>query len=265
MLRNLAIYHWLTSVQMKNARFRRDGTGDVASPPPVQSTPFAPPGPRRACRGRNRQMDTSTRIAVIGKDGLRGTIRNLPQSDVAEIELDTGQRLLVPVPLLRQEPDGSYRMPIGPAEIRDIQSGSQPNVAPAADSGQSVTVPVVAEQIQVNKHKHETGTVVVHVAPETHIEHVHMPLTDEHVKIERVEVNEFVTAPQPVREVGDVTIIPVYDEVLVVERRLLLREEIHVHRQRTTHDEDHDVPLRTEQVNILRSEPPADSPPPAAL
>lgn len=209
-------------------------------------------------------MDAGTPVQVVGKGGLRGVIRNLPQSGNAEVELDTGQRLDIPVSLLQKNPNGTYRIPLSLDDISRVRPGSQTDVASALDTGQSVTVPVVQEQLHLTKEKHETGRIVVRIVPQVRTEHIHMPLAEEHVQVDRIPVNRFVTTAQPIREEGDTTIIPVYDEVLVVERRLLLREEVRIRRQRITRAEERDIRLRTEEVQILRSEPPPHESPPAA-
>ncbi|MFD1693079.1 DUF2382 domain-containing protein [Azotobacter chroococcum] len=56
-----------------------------------------------------------------------------------------------------------------------------------------------------------------------------------------------------VRQEGDVTVIPVLEEVLVVEKRLVLKEELRV--RRVVHEEPHSVPvtLRREQVTVERT------------
>ena len=73
------------------------------------------------------------------------------------------------------------------------------------------------------------------------------------MQVERVPVNRFVSGTQPVRQDGDVTIVPVYEEVLVVERRLMLKEEVKVTRQRHVRSQRREVELRSEQVEVLRS------------
>ena len=45
--------------------------------------------------------------------------------------------------------------------------------------------------------------------------------------IDRVPVGRFVDAAPPVRHEADVTILPVTEEIVVTERRLILKEEIH--------------------------------------
>jgi uncharacterized protein (TIGR02271 family) len=95
--------------------------------------------------------------------------------------------------------------------------------------------------------------VVVHVVPRVQTEVVDVPLAEEEVAVERVPVNRFVSAVQPVRQDGDVTVVPVYEEVLVVERRLMLKEEVRVRRQRRVRHERQEVELRTEDVQVMRS------------
>ena len=55
------------------------------------------------------------------------------------------------------------------------------------------------------------------------------------------------------------TIISVVEEVLVVERRLVLKEEIRLHRVRTTARHSETVTLREQQAVIERAEPGAGS------
>jgi stress response protein YsnF len=50
-------------------------------------------------------------------------------------------------------------------------------------------------------------------------------------------------------------VIPVVEEILVVERRLVLKEEIHVRRVRTTTRHRETVTLREEEIVIERAEP----------
>jgi stress response protein YsnF len=71
-------------------------------------------------------------------------------------------------------------------------------------------------------------------------------------------VNEFVSGPVGVRQEGDVTIVPVLEEVLVVEKRLMLREEIRVTRRRETKRHVEHVALRTEEARVLRADGDAD-------
>ena len=75
---------------------------------------------------------------------------------------------------------------------------------------------------------------------------------EETVSVERVPINREVAEPPPVRQEGDTTIVPILEEVLVVEKRLVLREEVRITKRRREISERHRVTLRREQAEIER-------------
>jgi stress response protein YsnF len=77
-------------------------------------------------------------------------------------------------------------------------------------------------------------------------------LARERVEVERIAIGKPIDAIPAVRQDGDTTIIPVVEEVLVVERRLVLKEEIHIHRVRTTEQHQERVTLRRQEAVITR-------------
>jgi stress response protein YsnF len=83
---------------------------------------------------------------------------------------------------------------------------------------------------------------------------VSQELKSERVTVSRVPINRYVEAPPQVRTEGDVTIIPVLEEVLIVEKKLLLREEIHLQRTTITETVTETVPVRKHRA-VVRSEP----------
>ena len=123
----------------------------------------------------------------------------------------------------------------------------------AHGSEQSKVIPVIEEQVRIDKKTVETGSV--HVSKDVHEEDVtvDVPTVHEEVDVERVEINQYIdTPPPPVRYEGEVMIIPVLKEELVVMKRLKLVEEIHVTKRRhETHDEQH-ITLRKEEVKVSR-------------
>jgi len=83
-------------------------------------------------------------------------------------------------------------------------------------------------------------------------ETIDQPLAREEVTVERVPVNKVVDGPQQARQDGDDWIIPIVEELLVVEKRLLLKEELHV-RKRTVQQHHHQrVTLQHEEAVIER-------------
>ncbi|RDV16403.1 DUF2382 domain-containing protein [Pontibacter diazotrophicus] len=123
----------------------------------------------------------------------------------------------------------------------------------ASANQQSRVIPVVEEQIRVNKKTVETGSV--HVSKDVHEEEVtvDVPTLHEEVNVERVAIDRYVDSPPPpVRHEGDVTIISVLKEEIVVTKRLKLVEEVHVTKRKHETQENQHITLRKEEVKVNR-------------
>jgi uncharacterized protein (TIGR02271 family) len=84
----------------------------------------------------------------------------------------------------------------------------------------------------------------------TRTERVETVLRREQPTIERIPINREVSEIPAVRQEGDTLVIPVLEEVAVIVRRLVLREEIRIHRHETVEPFRRDVTLRAEEVVI---------------
>ncbi len=115
-------------------------------------------------------------------------------------------------------------------------------------------IPVFAETISVERKRVETGRVLATVTTERHEQVIQEDLLHERVEVERVPIGRTIDAYPPVRQEGDTTIIPVVEEVIVVERRLILREEVHLRRVRVRETYAATVVTRTQDVVVTRSE-----------
>lgn len=120
------------------------------------------------------------------------------------------------------------------------------------------TVPVVAEQFEVvGTSQVETARVRIRKRVVEEESDVDVQVRHDEVQIERVPMNRVVEHPSPIRREGDVTIVPVYEEVLV--KQLVLREELRITRHsRTEARESEPVMLRREEVEITRTPLAAD-------
>jgi uncharacterized protein (TIGR02271 family) len=119
--------------------------------------------------------------------------------------------------------------------------------------GPVTTIPVMEEQVKVGKKVMETGRI--RLTKQVHEEEVTVDerITSEEVEVERVPINKFVEAPPPaVRYEGDRMIISVLREVLVVEKRLELVEELHLTKRKVESGEPQKVTLRKEEVSVHR-------------
>ena len=109
---------------------------------------------------------------------------------------------------------------------------------------------VLQEQVNIDKKIVESGKVVIHKKVHKEDKDVEVPVSHEEVEIKKVTVNKYVTEAPDVRYEGNTTIIPVIKEVAVIEKKLLLVEEIHVIKHVVEKTEEHIVPLRKEEIQV---------------
>ncbi|RFA29927.1 hypothetical protein CAI21_08865 [Alkalilimnicola ehrlichii] len=117
---------------------------------------------------------------------------------------------------------------------------------------ESEVIPVVREELDIQKRERETDRVLVTKQHEETLQHVEEPLFRENVEVTRIPKNELIQERLAVRTEGDTTIIPVIEEEIVLEKRLVLREEVHVTRTRNTSSYVDDIPIKTEKVTVER-------------
>ena len=117
---------------------------------------------------------------------------------------------------------------------------------------EDTVVPIVQEELHIGKQKVETGRVRLTKTVQEREVMVSEPSMQEDIQIERVPVNRWLTEPASVRYEGDIMIIPVMEEVPVVEKRLRLKEELRVTKRQITTQRTEPVRLRTEEVQVER-------------
>ena len=115
-----------------------------------------------------------------------------------------------------------------------------------------------AEELAVVKEKLETGRVRVSTRTHEREAVVDEDLARERVEIETIPMNLRIDAVPDVRQEGDTTIIPVVEERLVLERRLMLKEEVHIRRLRSTERHQEKVKLRYQEAVVTRQQDDAD-------
>jgi uncharacterized protein (TIGR02271 family) len=133
-----------------------------------------------------------------------------------------------------------------------------PSRGMAADinnAGRETVVPLFEEEVDVAKRVVETGRVQVSRVTHTHQHMVDELLRHEKVEVERIPMEKQIDAMPSVREEGDVTIVPVVEEVLKIERRLVLREEVHIRRIQQTERYQEEVTLRKQEALVSRLAP----------
>jgi uncharacterized protein (TIGR02271 family) len=127
------------------------------------------------------------------------------------------------------------------------------NVNPEHSPGSGgETLPLAEEVVRVAKHDVVTGTIRARTVTETVRELAHVELETQAVDVTRVPVDRIVAEVPEIRTEGDVTIVPVVEEVAVVEKRLVLREELHIRKRRSLARADIPVERRKQKVLVER-------------
>jgi uncharacterized protein (TIGR02271 family) len=188
---------------------------------------------------------------VIREDGVAGKVKavttNGDGSTLLIILFEDGAQVAVAPQMLSPNENGIYRL---------LLAGSR--LEPEGD----LIIPVVAEEIMVGTQQVTRGVVRVHKHVTTQEKTIDAAVNAEEVIVERLPINALVEGEAPqVREEDGVVIIPVFEEVLVIEKRLILREEVRLSKRVTSSNVPQTVVLRQETVEIERTGP--DGPDPA--
>jgi stress response protein YsnF len=139
--------------------------------------------------------------------------------------------------------------------VKDSGISSSPHVRPAAEeTADDPTLSLAAEAVSIKKEAHEIGRVRVATRTYERETLIEEDLARERVEIESVPVGRQIDNVPEVRQQGDITIVPVVEEVLFIERRLMLKEEIHIRRVRTTEHHQDKVMLRHQEPVVSRSQ-----------
>lgn len=184
---------------------------------------------------------------VMDAHGVRATVEPSMHAQPGTVLLrsDDGQHVRVPAELIVRSDDGRYRCTVSLVELAS-------STGPAAE--EPLVIPVIEETVQVGKRVVTRGGWRISKTVELHEEIVDEPLTHDEVTVERVSVNRVIDpeALPGVRHEGDTMVVPIFEEVLVVEKRMLLKEELHVRRTRKEFRAPQRAVLRRERVSVER-------------
>ena len=179
---------------------------------------------------------------VLDRDGQSGTVESVEAGRV-RVRLAGGAALDLPDSAVTALDDGTYRA--------DLSFGV---LEPAA------VFQEVEEHVHVRTVARETGRVVARTVTDSREEPVDGAGWRETVHVEHVPVGREVDAVEPPRDEGGVTVIPIYEEVLVVQKKLVLREEVRLTTRREPLGGPTRVTLRRQRVEVERL-PPSDAGP----
>jgi uncharacterized protein (TIGR02271 family) len=115
-------------------------------------------------------------------------------------------------------------------------------------------IPILEEELDISKRVVRKGTVRIETTTNIVDEIASALLESSDVEVVRVPVGREIDQAPPVRTEGDTTIIPVLEEILVVQKRLILKEELHITRRVTTEKVETPVSLRKQSATVTRSD-----------
>jgi uncharacterized protein (TIGR02271 family) len=122
----------------------------------------------------------------------------------------------------------------------------------SADSVDNPKLSLLAEELSVGKEAVETGRLRVSKQTRTREAVVDESLLREHADVETIPIGRQISEMPSVRQEGETIIIPIVEEVLHTERRLILKEEVKITRRRTTEQFHDRVTLRYQEAVITR-------------
>jgi len=145
-------------------------------------------------------------------------------------------------------PKGSGPVPPAGSDA-DPADVTKAGLPPALDA-QRLVISVIAEHLTIGKRVVEGEGV--RVVTDEEAAPANVTLRSERIEVERVPVGRVVESAPPVREENGVTIIPVMEEVVVTETRLVLKEELHIRRVAETREHQQTVLLRRQRAEVER-------------
>ncbi len=122
---------------------------------------------------------------------------------------------------------------------------------PIQAANETVTVPVMREEVDITTRVVDTGRgvrVTRNVTEQPH--EIREELWQEELDVQRVAVNKVVAEAPPSRYEGDVLVVPVLEEILVIEKRYRIKEELRITRIRSRQEYRETIPLKVEDVQV---------------
>ncbi len=157
------------------------------------------------------------------------------------VVLDDGAEVVVPTAHLVSRPEGGLRL-----TTRFPASSASP------DGSVPVVIPVIQERLEIGKREVEIGRLRVQKRVSEEEQTVDEPLMADEIIIERVPINRFAEEPTPARMEGETTVVPLFEERIVLQKRLILREEVRITKRRVERRAPQTVTVRREEVTIER-------------
>jgi stress response protein YsnF len=135
------------------------------------------------------------------------------------------------------------------AEIPDQEPQHEPSLEVGA-SEEAIHLPLMEETLSAHVVEREQGKVLIHRRVEIEPVQARVELHHDDVVIDQVEVNDFAEERREPWYEGETLMVPVYEEVLVTETKLLLRSIVRVTNKGRLEEVNLRGTMRREVLNI---------------
>jgi uncharacterized protein (TIGR02271 family) len=135
-------------------------------------------------------------------------------------------------------------------EAREHGGGLVSDSALARDAGDGLRIPILEERLVPGKRPVDLGELRIHKYVEEVEEVISQPVTRDDLVIERVPINRPLEAPVEPREEGEWLVVPIMEEVLVVQKRLMLAEEVRIRKRQVSEAQEVRGTVRRERVEL---------------
>jgi len=126
------------------------------------------------------------------------------------------------------------------------------HIAAQLKIGEHVVLPIIEEDITIGKRMVVDGKVRLRKTVHTETVTVDEAGYVERLDVQRVPINQPIDAAPAIREEGNTLIIPIVQEVIVIEKRLMLVEEVRIVKHIVAIHQPQDVELRREEITVER-------------
>ena len=113
-------------------------------------------------------------------------------------------------------------------------------------------VPLASERLTIGRRRVDVSRVIVTTKTDVDPVVIDEVVERDDIRIERVPVDRFLDEPASPRYEGDILVVPVMEEVLIVTRRLRLIEEVRISPRVISRRHRETVPVRRQRIEVER-------------
>jgi uncharacterized protein (TIGR02271 family) len=177
---------------------------------------------------------------IEDSEGEVATVYGLSNDESSLIaRLENNQLIFVPISLLQVKNSERYSLIYSFGDLRDMHPNSD-------------VIPVLEERLVIKKQKVQTSQIKIKKSVTESVKTVDEVLFKEEFDIQRVVLNEVRDEPAQMRIEAEWTFIPVQEEILVVQKKTLVTEEIRIRKIKSERTETRSLELKKENLTIDR-------------